>query len=138
MRSMKSNANSKASSLLALLLLLLTIACAPTVQDCTAILPVAGAGATLTRTPADTPGCSCRTEGVVVVAEAKRSGFSWTRGRLWIDGNVVPEQEFATRLAEAKARRQIETAAAQVKGTAAAIKEEARKAAKALTDLLRR
>ena len=137
MQNMLSNANLKRSSLLALLLLF-TIACAPTVQDCHAILPVAGAAATLTRTPTDTPGCSCITDGVVVIVEAKRSGFSWTRGRLWIDGIVVPELEFTTRLAEAKARRQIETAAAQAKGAAAGIKEEARKVGKALSDLLHR
>lgn len=136
MRSTKSNANSQASSLLALLLL--TMACAPTAQDCASILPVVGAAATLTRTPLDTPGCSCMTEGVLVVAEVKRSGFSWMRGQLWIDGTMVPEQEFATRLAEAKARRQVETAAAQAKGTAAAIKEEARKVGRALSDFLRR
>jgi hypothetical protein len=138
MRSTKSNANSKRSSLLALLFMLLTMACAPTVQDCHAILPVPGAAATLTRTPADTPGCSCITDGVLVVAEARRSGFSWVRGRLWIDGIAVPEQEFTTRLAEAKARRQIETAAAHAKGTAAGIKEEARKVGERIKGLFRR
>jgi hypothetical protein len=137
MRSMKSNANSKRNSLL-LALLLLATACTPTVQDCTAILPVPGAEATLARTPAATHGCSCITDGVVVVAEARRSGFSWTRGRLWIDGVQTSDQAFATRLAEAKARRQIETTAAQARGTAMAIKEEARKVGKALSDFIRR
>ena len=128
---------SKRSSLAPSLLLLLA-SCTPSVQDCHTILPVIAEPVSVTQTPNGTTGCSCTTDGVLVVAEARHRGLSWTRGQTWIDATPVPEQEFTTRLAEAKARHQIEAAAARAKGTAAGIKEEARKIGKALNDYLHR
>ncbi len=81
--------------------------CAPSVQDCHAILPVVAEPVTVTPTPAGTPGCSCMTDGVLVVAEARRTGFSWARGQLWVEGTPVSEQDFSSRLAQVKARRQV-------------------------------
>lgn len=118
--------------------LIVLVACAPSVEECQRLLPV-NANAVLAQTPAGTHGCSCVTEeGVVVIVEAKRSGFSWTRGKIWIDGVPVAEQEFATRLAEARARRRVEAAAAQMRGTAAGVKEQTRKVGRTLSDLFRR
>lgn len=117
--------------------LLVVIACAPSVQDCRSILPVASEPVTLTTTPVGTPGCSCLSDGVLVVAEARRTGFSWSRGALWIDGISVGEQDFSSKLAEAKTRKQIEAAAAQAQGAAKGVRDQIRNAGKALTDLLK-
>lgn len=118
--------------------LLLVLSCAPSVQDCHGILPIVAEPVTLTTTPAGTPGCSCLSEGVQVVAEARRQGFSWARGQLWVDETLVSEQDFPARLAEVKTRKQIEAAAAQARGAAQGVRDQVRRAGKALTDFLRR
>ena len=116
----------------------LLLACAPSVQDCHGILPVITEPVNVTTTPAGTPGCSCLSEGVLVVAEARRSGFSWSRGQLWVDGTLVSEQDFPSRLAEVKTQRAVEAAAARAKGAAEGLRDEVRKAGKALNDLFHR
>jgi hypothetical protein len=121
-----------------LTLSLLLIACAPSAQDCHTILPVVTEPVTLTTTPAGTSGCSCLSDGVLVVAEARRSGLSWRRGQLWVDGTLVSEQDFPARLAQVKGQRQIEAAAAQARGAAVGVRDQVRKAGKALTDLFKR
>lgn len=107
-------------------------------QDCHALLPIVAEPVTITTTPAGTPGCSCLSEGVLVVAEARRSGFSWSRGQLWIDGTLVSEQDFPSRLAQVKTQRQVEATAARVKGAAEGVRDQVRKAGKTLQDLLHR
>lgn len=119
-------------------LLLLLLGCTPSAQDCRHILPVVAEPVSLTTTPAGTHGCSCVSDGVLVIAEARRSGLSWARGQLWVDGTPVREQDFSTSLAQAKAQRQVETAAAQAKGIADGVRDQVRKAGKALKDILHR
>lgn len=120
-----------------LLWLFLLAACAPSAQDCHSILPVVSEPVSVTTTPAGTPGCSCLSEGVLVVAEARRQGFSWARGQLWVDGTLVSEQDFPARLAEVKTRKQMEAAAAQARGAAQGVRDQMRKAGKALTDFFK-
>jgi hypothetical protein len=117
--------------------LLLLLACAPSAQDCHSILPLVSEPVTVTMTPAGTPGCSCLSDGVLVVAEARRQGFSWSRGQLWVDGTLVSEQDFPSRLAQVKTQRAVEAAAAQAKGAAQGVRDQVRRAGKALTDFLR-
>jgi hypothetical protein len=112
--------------------------CTPSVQDCYHILPVVSEPVTRTTTPAGTKGCACMAEGVLVIAEAQRSGFSWSRGQLWVEGTLVSEQDFPTRFAQMKARRQVETTAARVQGAAQGLADQVRKAGKTLKDLLHR
>ena len=128
---------SKRSSLAPSLLLLLA-ACTPSVQDCHTILPVIAEPVSIVQTPRGTTGCSCLTDGVLVVAEARQQGWSWSRGALWIDGTPVLEQEFTTRLAEAKAHHQIEAAAARAAGTATAVGTQVKRLGKAIDDYLHR
>jgi len=128
---------SKRSSLTPSLLLLLA-ACTPTVQDCHTILPVITEPVSIVQTPRGTTGCSCLTEGVLVVAEARHQGWSWTRGQIWIDVTPTAEEEFATRLAEAKARHQIEAAAARATGAVTAVGAQVKRLGKAIGDYLHR
>jgi len=119
-------------------LTLALLGCAPSVKDCHSILPITAEPVSLTTTPAGTHGCSCVSDGVLVIAEARRSGLSWVRGQLWVDGTPVREQDFSTSLAQAKAQRQVETAAAQAKGIADGVRDQVRKAGEALKDILHR
>jgi hypothetical protein len=128
---------SKHSSLAPSLLLLLA-ACTPTARDCHTILPIVAEPVNVVQTPRGTTGCSCLTEGVLVVAEARQQGWSWSRGQVWIDGTPVLDQEFATRLAEAKARHQVEAAAARATGTAMAVGAQVKRLGKAIGDYLHR
>src|SRR5581483_10491491 len=104
--------------------LLLTLACTPSAQDCHNILPVISEPVTVTTTPAGTHGCSCLSEGVLVVAEARHHGLSWARGQLWVDGTPVSEQDFPARLSEVKTRKQMEAAAARAKGAAEGVRDQ--------------
>jgi hypothetical protein len=115
-----------------MLLGVLLAGCTPSVQDCRSILPVASEPVLVTTTPAGTPGCSCLSDGVLVVAEAQRSGFSWSRGQLWVDGTSVSEQDFPARFAQVKAQHQIDLAAAKAQGAAQGVREQVRRAGKAL------
>ena len=88
---------------------LLTLAgCGPRLDDCRTLLPVMEGPVTLVQTPLGTPGCSCVTADVVVVAEARRHYLSFERGAVWIDGTSVSIAEFSTKLDEAKAQHRAE------------------------------
>jgi hypothetical protein len=121
----RSRSNSRRSSLLVILLL---VACAPQVEDCRTILPLIDGPITVTQTPLGTTGCSCTTEEVVVVVEARRHYFAWERGQVWIDGTGVTMAEFSTKLDEAKAKRRAER-------MGAAIERGTRPVRKAVRDL---
>lgn len=110
------------------LLTLALLGCAPRVEDCRTLLPVMDGAVTLTQTPLGTPGCSCTTDDVVVVAEARRHYLSFERGQVWIDGTAVDMAEFSTKLDEAKAKHRAER-------IGAAVEERTRPARKALHDL---
>jgi len=126
MRDAPSNATCPYPKLI--LLALLLMGCAVRVEDCRTLLPVLDGPVALTQTPLGTPGCSCVTEDVVVVAEARRHYLSWERGQLWIDGTGVAEQEFSARLADAKARHRAER-------LGAAVEEKTRPVRKAVRDI---
>jgi hypothetical protein len=93
---------------------LATLACAPRLEDCRNLLPVMDGLVTVVQTPLGTPGCSCTTEEVVVLVEARRHYFSWERGQVWIDGMSVAPEEFSTKLDEAKAKHRAERFGAAV------------------------
>jgi hypothetical protein len=128
MRSAKSNAAWEHLTRLVLPLLLAVLNCAPRVEDCRNLLPVMEGPVTVVQTPLGTTGCSCVTEDVVVMVEARRHYFSWERGQLWIDGHTVAMEEFSARLAEAKDRHRAER-------MGAAIEERTRPVRKAVHDL---
>jgi len=111
-----------------ILLLLVLTGCALQAEDCRSLLPVLDGPVSVTQTPLGTTGCSCVTEDVTVTVEARRHYFSWERGQLWIDGTGVAEQEFSTRLADAKARHRAER-------LGAAVEEGTRPVRKAVHDL---
>jgi hypothetical protein len=88
---------------------LLAAGCGVKLDQCRALLPVAGEPVALVKTPAGKMGCSCLTEDVVVVVQPERDGlFGWKRGQIWIDGTPVSESEFATKLTEAKTRHRVQ------------------------------
>ncbi len=97
-----------------LLIALALASCAPHVEDCRTILPVIDGTITMTATPLGTPGCSCITEDVVVLAEARRHYLSFERGQVWIDGAAVSMAEFSTKLDEAKAKHRAERMGARI------------------------
>jgi hypothetical protein len=84
------------------------------VEDCRTVLPVLDGPVTVTQTPLGTTGCSCVTEDVVVLVEARRHYFSWERGQVWVDGTGVTMAEFSAKLDEAKAKHRAERIGAAV------------------------
>lgn len=108
--------------------LLLLVACAPRLEDCRSVLPVLTGPIAIVETPLGTTGCSCVTEDVVVIAEARRHYFSWERGQVWIDGASVSTEEFSAKLDEAKAKHRAER-------VGAAIERGTRPVRKAVRDL---
>jgi len=108
--------------------LLLLAACAPRLEDCSKLLPIMDGPVTMVQTPLGTTGCSCTTEDVVVIAEARRHYLSWERGQVWIDGASVATEEFSSRLDEAKARHRAER-------VGAAMERETRPVRKAVHDI---
>jgi len=108
--------------------LILLASCAPHVEDCRTILPVMDGPVAVVQTPLGTPGCSCTTEDVVVIAEARRHYLSWERGQVWIDGASVAPEEFSAKLDEAKAKHRAER-------VGAAIERDTRPMRKAVHDL---
>lgn len=109
-------------------LLALLAACAPRVEDCRNLLPVMDGPVTVVQTPLGTTGCACTTDGVVVIAEARRHYFSFEHGQVWIDGTGVSMAEFSTKLDEAKAKHRAER-------MGAAIEERTRPVRNAVRDL---
>ena len=105
MHNSRSSSNYRSSSLV---LLLLLASCAPGVEECRTLLPVLDGPVTVTQTPLGTTGCSCTTEEVVVMVEARRHYFEWERGQVWVDGTGVTMTEFSAKLDEAKAKHRAE------------------------------
>jgi hypothetical protein len=109
------------------------IGCAPSPDNCRSILPLAGDGISACTTPAGTTGCSCLSNGVAVIAEAKRDGItSWSRGRLWVDGRETTENDFSSALALATARKQVQQYSATARGYLDAAAQEAQRLREAL------
>ena len=128
---------SRTTMLLGLMLLAFG-ACAPTLDTCQSIMPLTGEGLSLTTAPGGRPACKCQSEGVTIVVELKQvSSFSWTRGRMWIEDVEVAETEFAEKLAELKARKRVEIAIAEAKGTAGAVIDAAKELATAVQDAMK-
>ena len=115
-------------------------ACGPSVDKCARIVPVQGEGMMLTTAPdGRSPACRCQSEGVTIHTEMKRAGlFGWTRGRIWIEGAEVSEDQFTTALIEAKARKRTQEQIAIVKGVAKALYGAVKDAAKAIDDEMKK
>lgn len=132
MRSARSNA---AWALLTSLLL--TLGCAPRVEDCRHLLPVMDGPVTVVQTPLVTTGCSCTTDDVVIVVEARRHYLSFERGQVWIDGIPVLLEEFTTKLEEAKARHRAERMARELEARTRPVRHAIHNLGKHLHDLFK-
>jgi len=117
--------------------LLLLAACAPRLEDCSKLLPLMDGPVTMVQTPLGTTGCSCTTEGVVVIAEARRHYFSFERGQVWIDGVSVAPEEFSSKLDEAKAKHRAERAGAAIERNTRPVRKAVRDLGEALKRLLK-
>lgn len=112
--------------------------CTPNIEDCRAVLPVAGEVSVVT-TPTGQPGCSCVTEGVTVVVQPVRKGlFGWKRGAIWVEGTPTSEAEFPSRLENARLQKRVEDATTHVMSAAQVALEKAAAATRGLVDGLTR
>jgi hypothetical protein len=107
------------------------------VEICDRVLPVKGEGVVL-RQNGGTWVCTCGVQGVEVAAEVRRDGFSWTRGRVSVERQLVSAQEFPAALEEARMKRQVEAMAAQGVGAAYGVRDGAKRAAKRLQELFKK
>ncbi len=72
-------------------------------------------GVTVTITPAGTTGCRATFESIPVIVEAKRQGFHWERGRIWVADKETTEASFQDALREEKVRGKVRDATDRLK-----------------------
>ncbi len=114
------------------------IACRPRVEDCRALMPLAGEAVTIVTTPSGTTGCTTNIDGITVTTELHRDGLHWQRGQTWVDGNPTEASEVHNTIAAIKAKREVETRVAAAEAAATTAVTKATEAGKKLLDRLRK
>jgi hypothetical protein len=114
------------------------VACAPTEQDCRALMPIAGDAVTISTTPSGMTGCTTNVDGVTVTTELHRDGLHWRAGQTWVDERATPAGEVHAAIAAIKARREVGARIAAGTSAADALVKKGKENARQLWDRLRK